>query len=214
MCVQVKQNQDADYADTSSSTLEASRDGDATTATKTRDGARETSRSDTLHVPRLTSRSRTRSRSYSRSVKDEGQVSTSTTALPITDTNGAPASQAPQDLASSILNPDAIPPGATVIGNTIIPATETTSTRPTAGGIAYPFKLKVADAEDVRSSGASVLTLESAVRPVSPMLAPEINKEGELSNGIETPGVVGAEEKVGLERPPGPERFETARETL
>lgn len=119
---------------------------------------------------------------------------------------------------TSSLNPTAatiVPPGATIIGNTIIPPTETTSTRPTdTDGIAYPFKLKGVSGEEVRSGNASMVTLMSEKRPESAVGGGKASVDGLSMAGtpaLETPRGEGAPI---LERPPAPERFETARETL
>lgn len=157
-----------------------------------------------LEPPRLSSRSRSRSRS----VMDEGQANSSLQ-LPSTE-DGRP--QTPTNL-----NLDAVPAGATVVGNTIIPASDLTTSRPTAGGIAYPFKLKVKDAEEIRSGNASMMTLESEKRPISVdgPATPALETPGVATPGDETQNIVeSGEVKKEVERPPGPERFETAREIL
>jgi hypothetical protein len=156
-------------------------------------------RVETMNAPlRLTKTSRSRSRSQS--VVDQGQAN-GNGHLPTLAISSPPSTS--HSVAETNSLP--IPEGATQIGNTIIPATDITSTRPTAGGIAYPFKLKGRDAEDVRSGNASMMTLDSAhmLRPQSP-----------LSSGVQTPLVVeNGEVKSALERPVV-ERFETAREVL
>ncbi|KAF1953702.1 alpha/beta-hydrolase [Byssothecium circinans] len=68
---------------------------------------------------------------------------------------------------------------------TLIPGTDTLSTRPTRGGVAYPFRLKVEG--DEKNANASTLTLQSV--------------------DIKTPGIEEPER-------PGFERFETAQEDL
>jgi hypothetical protein len=136
--------------------------------------------------PQDTARPHSRSRSHSRSrtITDEGQA------------NGLA-----HVLTTTILNRDAIPAGATIIGNTVIPPSDTTSTRPTADGIAYPFKLKVPD-DDMRSTNASMMTLESAdelelrVRPKSvapsglsrPLEEKVSGLEGKVGSPNGTPG--------------------------
>jgi hypothetical protein len=146
-----------------------------------------------------------RPRSRAQSVKDEGQAGASPSlATPTGD--GRP-------ITPTNLNLAAIPPGATLIGNTIIPASNLTTTRPTdSEGIAYPFKLKVRDTEEVRSGNASMMTLESEVRPISP-LPDRMTKTVQGESAPATPLTNGSATPV-LERPPGPERFETAKEIL
>lgn len=119
--------------------------------------------------------------------------------------------------------------------DTVIPPTDTLTTRPTRGGIAYPFRLKV-DGKHFEDANASTLTLES-VQVLTPGL------EGEAGDGegndvekdkVERPGterfytaevlrdVVGADENPDAgkkvedakEGRPGVERFETAVEDL
>lgn len=120
---------------------------------------------------------------------------------------------------------------------TIIPASQTLSTRPTRGGIAYPFRLKV-DGEE-QDANASTLTLQSvSVDPERPALTDERTLGGSLNednapaeakeDAVDRPGVerfvtadVGElkteeqrqDEKTTDERP-GVERFETAKEEL
>jgi hypothetical protein len=115
---------------------------------------------------------------------------------------------------------------------TLIPATDTLSTRPTRGGVAYPFTLRM-DGERNGNANASMLTLQS-MNLISPGLEEEKkelgyvdgNKDGEKAEGAEE-----AAERPGVERfvtadigtlsaandtleRPGVERFETAREDL
>jgi hypothetical protein len=117
-----------------------------------------------------------RARSHSRhsAVTDEGQ-----TGVPMDDlskivsvgpgfaeaTTLAPersASPLPS-LRSEVGSPSLPPPGIVVSDNpmsadTLIPASDTLSTRPTAGGIAYPFSLKV-DGPEGKDVNASTLNV-------------------------------------------------------
>ena len=90
---------------------------------------------------------------------------------------------------------------------TLIPQTDTLSTRPTRGGIAYPFRLKVQDAEG-REVNASTITLQSLS-----VATPGLNEFEEKDKGIgAVDGVQDGQaekEKDKEERPPI-ERFETA----
>jgi len=147
--------------------------------------------------PRTGTHSRPRPHSRSQSVMDEGQAN---------DTAKLNAIGALTSLTSLA------PEGTTIIGSTLIPTTNTTSTRPIAGGIAYPFKLKIPD-DDVKSTNASMMTLDSAdamdTRPrtggASSPLGP-LNVGGFGGSG----GTPAAEEGTR----PTVERFETAREDL
>ncbi|KIV99306.1 uncharacterized protein PV09_08967 [Verruconis gallopava] len=147
----------------------------------------------------------TRPRSRSRSVMDEGQA------------NGKPTAGVTSGEKTSNLGPniDAIPAGSTVIGNTVIPPTDTLSTRPTAGGIAYPFKLKVQE-DDVKSTNASMMTLDSTNMPVSPAPSELVHKnlDGTVAASASTTGVTTADEAASRNERPQPERFETAKEFL
>lgn len=94
---------------------------------------------------------------------------------------------------------------------TLIPATDGSSTRPTKGGIAYPFSLKAEGATSV-SANASMLTLDSVGITTPPAVEPQ---EAEKELGAIAPVVSTAEEpKVEKEEAvterPAPERFYTA----
>ena len=108
---------------------------------------------------------------------------------------------------------------------TLIPVTDTLSTRPTRGGVAYPFRLKVEG--DDRDVNASTLTLQS-VSVETPIVedfksedvsgVEEGQEKGERP-GVErfvTAGVGEMSSKDGEEKSerPGVERFETAQEDL
>lgn len=118
---------------------------------------------------------------------------------------------------------------------TLIPATDTLTTRPIRGGVAYPFSLRV-EGKDAGDANASTLTLQSV--SVATPAVEEFSKEDKelgapvdegISNDVkevERPGVerfvtagvgelkgVGGEGTQQPERP-GVERFETAQEDL
>jgi hypothetical protein len=115
---------------------------------------------------------------------------------------------------------------------TLIPATDTLSTRPTRGGVAYPFTLRV-DGERNSNANASMLTLQS-MNLVSPGLEVERKELGFVDgekNGQRDEEAEKAGDRPGVERfvtadigtlsaandnveRPGVERFETAREDL
>ena len=102
--------------------------------------------------------------------------------------------------------------------DTVIPPTDTSTTRPFRGGIAYPFSLKVD--ESGREVNASTMTLESvscqggegisAVVGEVESMHTFSGKGEELTNGVLEPK---AREKEEVERP-GVERFVTAVEDL
>lgn len=140
---------------------------------------------------------------------------------------------------SELSNPDAHTPNIVVSAGadderpnspeTLIPATETLSTRPTRGGVAYPFRLKVEGKEE-GDANASTVTLHS--------LALATPREGEFEKSDVEDGDAGGNEQEEKERPtmerfvtaavgevlgakqdgpverPGVERFETAQEDL
>jgi hypothetical protein len=127
---------------------------------------------------------------------------------------------------------------------TLIPATDGSSTRPTKGGIAYPFSLKVGDTIG-QHANASMVTLESLNITTPPAVdEPGHEKELRIDESVTAnvqdeqvdqtrPGVErfyttgsgaglfsnGAKEEKVAEEPakverPGVERFETALEDL
>ncbi|KAF2279739.1 alpha/beta-hydrolase [Westerdykella ornata] len=184
-------------------------------------------RKTTLSPSTVTSRSR--SRSHHTTVTDEGQIPPSSAVSPTDALNRlAPpvpglaeaTTIAPERKASplpsprselSSLRPAPPTPGITIDDvarpqspQTLIPETDTLSTRPTRGGVAYPFRLKVDKASGTEVN-ASTATLES------------FDVRGNESEGEETAGedVVG-EEKRRMDRDsgdagrPGVERFVTA----
>lgn len=206
-----------------------------------------------------------RSRSHSRisNVTDKGQISASLedlNHLAPPNPNLADATRcAPERKASPLPSPTseisspgisaAVTPGIVIEDlsrpqspETLIPPTDTLSTRPTRGGIAYPFSLKVEG--EGREVNASTITLQSvsvqdgegiasAVASSSPLV--ETEKKADIKAPDEkvdrppverfvtaAPGELTPTDNVGkgkgkeeekLERP-GVERFETAQEDL
>ncbi|KAI4680860.1 hypothetical protein J4E81_010044 [Alternaria sp. BMP 2799] len=168
-----------------------------------------------------------RSRSHSRhsAVTDKGQ-----TGLPLDDLSkialptpglADATTLAPERSASPLPSPVSelsspgigIPPNIIVSDNpdnssTIIPETDTLTTRPTAGGIAYPFSLKV-DGPDGRDVNASTLTLASVNITTPPAVdGDEGGKQlGSMVTGGQSESV---NEQVLKEERPGVERFFTA----
>jgi hypothetical protein len=127
-------------------------------------------------------------------------------------------------LRSELGSPSLPPPGIVVSDNpmsadTLIPASDTLSTRPTAGGIAYPFSLKV-DGPEGKDVNASTLTLASVNITTPPAVdAPHAEKQlGSMMLATEpAPVIISApavsesvNEQLLKEERPGVERFETA----
>ena len=207
-----------------------------------------------------TSMRRPRSHSRHSTVTDRGQTTESQDPMPNNDLSKiAPPAPGPADAAaltpersasavSLSLNSEThdgqiiITSHNPALPSTLIPATDTLTTRPTAGGIAYPFSLKV-DGHEGKDVNASTLTLASVnittppavddpqiEMPTESMVHGSVNEQvlKEERPGIEryftaapTSGSVadGAEEEKEeevvekVERPPV-ERFETAQEDL
>lgn len=186
---------------------------------------------------------------------DKGQASASLEALnnlaPVTPSLAEATVLAPECNPSALPSPTSrdgvLAPAVSVTAEdslerpqspeTLIPATDTLSTRPTRGGVAYPFRLKVDGAEgDVN---ASTLTLQS-VQVASPGLENHKEEDKGLHNGVadditkeegvgrpptasSTPagmasltsdGGEGVEGDNAKAERPGVERFETAQEDL
>ncbi|KAF2194050.1 acetyl-hydrolase [Zopfia rhizophila CBS 207.26] len=198
--------------------------------------------------------SRSRSRSCHSTVTDEGQISPSMETLahlaPPTPGLAEATRIAPERKASPLPSPNSELGTPNIMiedvsrprsPETLIPVTDTLSTRPTRGGVAYPFRLKVEGGE--REINASTVTLQSVgVEGETPGAAGE-GKEGYL-NGEEDSNVEGVRDgdEGQMERPdversvtagvgeltanvseehaeekgerPGMERFETAQEDL
>lgn len=94
---------------------------------------------------------------------------------------------------------------------TLIPATDGSSTRPTKGGIAYPFSLKVEGTTGV-SANASMVTLDSIGITTPPALEPqEAEKElGAIAPVIDTTKEKEVEKEEPVPERPAAERFYTA----
>ncbi|KAF2123514.1 alpha/beta-hydrolase [Dothidotthia symphoricarpi CBS 119687] len=168
----------------------------------------------------LSATARLRSRSRHTKVTDRGQVGTSAfdlSSLPPAQSGpaGPPVNEPSISAPGIVVSEDPLSPA------TLIPATDTLSTRPTKGGIAYPFSLKVGGAEG-KHVNASTATLQSlsiatpvgeverqlgAYVAVSPLVKSAGGDEGATQDADAGAGV----EKV--ERP-HVERFETAQEQL
>ncbi|KAH7069581.1 hypothetical protein BKA63DRAFT_476388 [Paraphoma chrysanthemicola] len=128
--------------------------------------AEKTTRSRRANLVAATSRLRSRSRHSA--VTDKGQANASLDdvsklAPPVPGLAEA-TKIAPERKASPLPSPTTSPPPNIVVSDhpespaTLIPATDGSSTRPTKGGIAYPFSLKVDDGQD---ANASMVTLQS-----------------------------------------------------
>ncbi len=182
---------------------------------------------------------RSRSRSRHSAVIDKGQATASEENLakvaPSNPNLAEATILAPERHASPLPSPISDPghphpslPGIVISDNpqspdTLIPATETLTTRPTKGGIAYPFSLRVDD--EGREVNASTLTLQSVGIP-TPAAVEVSQGEKDLgaglavaSNKLEPKNVeetkfdekqaAKEEQERGRERP-GVERFFTA----
>lgn len=162
-----------------------------------------------------------RSRSRHSAVTDRGQIQASsmeelTKLESLAPTNGSAEATriAPERESSSLnvlaaktadcsdenthpINPGLSTPGIVVSDHpdapaTLIPATDGSSTRPTKGGIAYPFSLKV-DGKEGHSRNASMLTLDSmnvGTPPVTDHEPGEQEKGLGVSAGAAAPNAV------------------------
>ncbi|KAH7397174.1 hypothetical protein BKA66DRAFT_521683 [Pyrenochaeta sp. MPI-SDFR-AT-0127] len=104
------------------------------------------------------------------------------------------------------------PPGIVVSDDpqsphTLIPATDTLTTRPTKGGVAYPFSLRV-DGQEGKDVNASTLTLQSVNISTPPAMdEPQLDKQLGVGIGPVTEAV----DDDGIEKErPGVERYFTA----
>lgn len=146
---------------------------------------------------------------------DQGQASSddlSKTAPALPERKASPL-PSPRSEPSS---PGLLTPGIVVSDDpqspvTVIPATDTLTTRPTKGGIAYPFSLRIEGAEG-KDVNASTLTLQS-VDIRTPAVVDEAHAEKQIDADLAK-----ATEKLEKEDPevekekdrPGMERFFTA----
>ncbi|KAF2870336.1 hypothetical protein BDV95DRAFT_497001 [Massariosphaeria phaeospora] len=212
-----KPNQDEPTVDTEKTIDSSTESKPAKTPPKPRQKTFAKGRTSTLAANDAASRPRSRSRHSG--VTDKGQIATT----PSTPKPTAPASPgpdlaeampvAPVRMASPLPSPtsEIATPGIYVEGmsrpqspDTLIPPTDTLTTRPTRGGIAYPFSLKV-DGPDSGDLNASTLTLNS-VHPETPGLAESGENNEGLVNGKESK----SEEMKGDNERPVVERFVTA----
>jgi len=106
------------------------------------------------------------------------------------------------ELSSPILSP----PGIVVSDNpqsppTLIPATDSLSTRPTKGGIAYPFSLRI-DGSEGKDVNASTLTLQSMniTTPPAVDLPQQVKELGYAEPARETVNDEMSNERPGVER--------------
>jgi hypothetical protein len=92
---------------------------------------------------------------------------------------------------------------------TLIPATDGSSTRPTKGGIAYPFSLKVDDGQD---ANASMVTLQSVGITTPPAVdLVQVEKELGAQSAPAEGSIIPAAATSTVEKDkPGVERFYTA----
>lgn len=184
------------------------------------------------HTAKLAASAASRPRSHSRhsAVTDKGQATTSLEDLskiapPIPGlaeaTKIAPERKAsplpsPTSEWNSMDSPSFARPGIVISDHpqspaTLIPATDGSSTRPTKGGIAYPFSLKVNGVVG-KDANASMLTLDSVgIRTPPAVDEPQAGKEFGVvppvtTTLMESDVVGGADEK----KRPGVERFYTA----
>lgn len=223
------------------------------------DGATESkskrSRTTGLSMPNF---KRARSRSRVSAVTDRGQadmamddlsqmdlpkpgLADATRLAPERAASGLPSLTVEQDNHTS--TPNVIASDNPALPSTIIPSTDTLTTRPTAGGIAYPFRLKVDGAEgrDVNASTVTLASVNITTPPavdsnefdkqlgnptsisetINDQVQKEQGKESKHSSstgkgaGLFSDGVEEPEsdEEQKVERPPV-ERFETAKEDL
>ncbi|KAH7381354.1 hypothetical protein DE146DRAFT_670368 [Phaeosphaeria sp. MPI-PUGE-AT-0046c] len=176
--------------------------------------------------------SRTRSHSRHSAVTDQGQVGISQEDLTKQLSDIAPPVPglanatciAPERIASPLPSPTGdinfptspLTPGIVISDHpespaTLIPATDGSSTRPTKGGIAYPFSLKVEGASGV-SANASMLTLDSIGITTPPAVEPqEAEKEmSAIAPVIDAPEEKEHEKEEKVPERPAAERFYTA----
>ncbi|KAJ4376389.1 hypothetical protein N0V83_001672 [Neocucurbitaria cava] len=214
-----------DQAQPSKSDMEpAQNKTDGAVETQTNTKAKRT-RGSTLTAP-----DKLRSRSHSRhsAVTDKGQTGASVEDFPQIAPPAPGLAEAtvlaPERRASPLPSPTSElsspgfpPPGIIVSDNpqsphTLIPATDTLTTRPTKGGVAYPFSLKV-DGPDGKDFNASTATLES-VNIMTPAAVDVPQHEKELGAGVAGEAAVigtgSVNEQVLAEERPGVERYFTA----
>jgi acetyl esterase/lipase len=194
--------------------------------------SRKSSRNRSTLAPATTNgRSRSGSRTRSTTVTDAGQIGASTDDLTRLNSLAPPipgfaeATRIAPERSASALNiasdPSTKPPGIVVEDTarppspaTEIPGTDTLSVRPTRGGVAYPFRLRVEGGE--RDVNASTLTLQSVCVEELSDRGAEDGDVGVLEGGVEQEQEQEEKEERGAEvveenERPGVERFFTAR---
>ena len=201
---------------------------------------------------------RPRARSHHSNVTDQGQTEVlmddlSKMELPkpgLADATRLAPERATSGLPSVFVEEESVEPQPNVIASanpalpsTIIPDTDTLTTRPTAGGIAYPFRLRIDGAEgrDVNASTVTLASVNITTPPAtdatehgkqlgySASISETVNDQimNEQRSGIDRVSLDGkgaglfssgieereSGEEKKIERPPV-ERFETAQENL
>ncbi|KAF1999239.1 alpha/beta-hydrolase [Amniculicola lignicola CBS 123094] len=185
---------------------------------KSRRRAISRSRGSKLAPNSHTAHPQSRSRSRHSGVTDKGQIAQSMEELEhlapphpgFADATRIAPERLSSPLPSPGLEPERNVPGIEVEGiegsrpqspQTLIPESDTGSTRPTRGGVAYPFRLKV-DGREVNASTATLHSLHSV------MVEEEEEEKGKEKVVDGQVDIVGARER------PGVERFVTAQEDL
>lgn len=158
--------------------------------------------------PRLSKRAA----SHHSAVTDKGQAGPGNEATAV----ASPKSPALDDFLSSMSAhsvPAVVPALNAVPGtDTVVPDSNTLSTRPTREGVAYPFKLKLY--KDGEGANASMVTLQSTMPSGTPGER-SVRISEDLVRAIDKEGGSEAEEKQstdGKAERPQPERFVTANE--
>ncbi|KAF1912051.1 hypothetical protein BDU57DRAFT_542652 [Ampelomyces quisqualis] len=183
------------------------------------------SHTETLTAALITSRQHTHSRQSA--VTEKGQANTSVDDLTKQLSNIAPPVPGLAEATDIAPEPTASPlpsstvealrlsrPGIVVSSDpkspaTLIPATDGSSTRPTKGGIAYPFSLKV-DGVAGMSSNASMVTLDSVGITTPPAVDVQQSEKGLGSIPAATEATKQVEMSEPVQGPPTADRFYTA----
>lgn len=175
-----------------------------------------------VEQPQARSRSRSRVQSFSRTVADEGQADAANGHSKDVLEKPYGSLLTPSD-ANRPTSPNSITPtgDGMIVGSTLIPPSEASTTRPTHDGIAYPFKLAIPGHMRMKSANPSMMTLDSADASLSEAGDSEVLGPNATSppnsplRNAENHKVETGEQKVdpSVVRPQ-PERFVTAMETL